>query len=171
MMGFDHFVLFKLDDMQFALPISAVERIARSVEITPLPKAPSIVLGVINVQGRVVPVVDIRKRFSLPAKKMQLSDHIVLGKTSRRSIAILVDSVLDIIETAKHDVVGNDQILSEMEYFQGVVKLKDGILLVHDLEKLLSLEEEQSLDKAMEQAEPKTGKGKANRKPQGKKAE
>ena len=59
----DQIVVFALDEPRYALPLSAVERVVRAVEITPLPKAPEIVLGVINMQGQVVPAVDIRKRF------------------------------------------------------------------------------------------------------------
>lgn len=56
-------VVFAFDEQRYALHLSAVERIVRMVEITPLPKAPEIVLGVVNVQGRIVPIVNIRKRF------------------------------------------------------------------------------------------------------------
>lgn len=158
MNGFAHLVLFNLDERRFALNMSAVERISRAVEITPLPKAPRDILGVINVQGRVVPVVDIRKRFNLPARDVKLSDHILIGKTSKRSIAILVDNVSDIIESSKRDIIEQDQILSDMEYIQGVVKLNDGILLVHDLEKLLTAEEEVALDQAIRKVDLKKGK-------------
>lgn len=158
MNGYEHLVLFRLDENQYALPMSMVERIARAVEITPLPKAPKTIIGVINVQGRIVPVVDVRKRFGLPQKKMHLGDHFIIGKTSTRTIAILVDNVYDIIETAKQDLVTTNQIQCEMEYMRGVVKLSDGILLVYDLEKLLSLDEEQALEQAMEHVAPEREK-------------
>jgi purine-binding chemotaxis protein CheW len=61
-------VVLTLDEQRYALHLSAVERIVRMVEITPLPKAPQIVLGVVNVQGRIVPIVNIRKRFSTGLK-------------------------------------------------------------------------------------------------------
>ncbi len=61
-------VVFAFDEQRYALHLSAVERIVRMVEITPLPKAPEIVLGVVNVQGRIVPIVNIRKRFSTGLK-------------------------------------------------------------------------------------------------------
>jgi purine-binding chemotaxis protein CheW len=159
MNGTDHLVLFNLDDHRLALPMTAVERISRSVEITPLPKAPAAVLGVINVQGRVIPVVDIRKRFGLPVRSMHLSDHLIIARTSQRPLAILVDSVTDIIETGKQNLVLQDQILSGIEYLHGVLKLPDGMLLVNDLEKLLLSGEEQSLDQALRLADPKREKG------------
>ncbi len=72
-------VVFTLEEQRYALYLSAVERIVRIVEITPLPKALEIVFGVINVQGQVVPVVDIRKRFRLPEREMSLSDQLIMG--------------------------------------------------------------------------------------------
>lgn len=65
-------VVLMLDDIRYAVALTSVERVVRAVEITPLPNAPDIVLGVINVQGRVVPVVDIRKRFRLPARAISV---------------------------------------------------------------------------------------------------
>jgi purine-binding chemotaxis protein CheW len=160
MSGTDHLVLFNLDDHRLALPMAGVERISRSVEITPLPKAPSSVLGIINVQGRVVPVVDIRKKFGLPARPMHLSDHFIIAKTSKRPLALLVDTVTDIIETGKQNLVSQDQIFSEIEYLHGVLKLPDGMLLVNDLEKFLTSDEEESLEQALAQAVKQTGQKK-----------
>jgi purine-binding chemotaxis protein CheW len=68
-------VVFTLDARRYAVPLSTVERIIRAVEITPLPQAPEIVLGVINVQGRIIPVVNTRKRFRLPECDIRLSDQ------------------------------------------------------------------------------------------------
>ncbi|MBF8302857.1 MAG: cheW40H-4 [Candidatus Dadabacteria bacterium] len=61
-------VVLTLDEQRYALHLSAVERIVRVVEVTPLPKAPEIVLGVVNVQGQIIPVINIRKRFSTGLK-------------------------------------------------------------------------------------------------------
>lgn len=71
-------VAFTLDNCKFALPLPQVERIVNVVEITPLPKAPEAVIGVVNVQGRIIPVVDIRKRFRLPKREMNLNNKFIL---------------------------------------------------------------------------------------------
>jgi hypothetical protein len=78
-------VVFNLDEQQYALHLAAVERIVRVAEITPVPKAPAIVLGVINVQGQVIPVINIRKRFRLPDREMSLSDHLIIARTAKRA--------------------------------------------------------------------------------------
>lgn len=68
-------VTFDLDDHHYALPLTAVERVIRAIEITPLPKAPLIVRGIVNVEGRIVPVVSVRKRFRLPNREIEPRDR------------------------------------------------------------------------------------------------
>ena len=153
----NHLVVFSLDDMQFGLRLSSVERVARAVEITKLPKAPPTVIGIVNIQGRIVPVVNLRKRFGLPEKPITLHDHILVGKTSSRSVAFVVDNVIDIMESSRKDIVLQEDILEGMECFEGVAKLNDGMLLIHDLERLLSSDEERSLDAALARAAGQKG--------------
>lgn len=125
---------------------SAVERVIRAVEVTPLPKAPEIVPGVVNIQGRIIPVVNIRKRFRLPEREMDLSDQFIIAHTSRRTVALVVDAVSSVIERSEQEVIAVEKILPEMEYVKAVVKLKDGIILILNLEKFLFFEEEKMLD-------------------------
>ena len=142
-------VLFRLDEQHYALHLPAVERVVRTVEITPLPKAPEIVLGVINAHGQVIPVVNVRKRFRLPEREVDLDDHIMIARTSKRLLALPVDSVEGVIEYPEEQVVVSEKIVPGMEYVEGVLKLPDGLILIHNLEKFLSLKEEKALDGAM----------------------
>lgn len=137
--------VFILDEQRYALYLSVVERVVRVVEITPLPKAPDIILGVVNVQGRIIPVVDIRKRFHLAEREINLSDHLIIAHTSRRAIALVADTVTGVLELSDDEIIGKEEILSDLEYVEGVVKLEDGMILIHDLEKFLSLEEEKAI--------------------------
>ena len=143
-------VTFSLDDRKFALYVSAVQRIIRVVEVTALPKAPEIVVGIINMQGQVIPVFDIRMRFRLPAREVQLNDQMIIATTTKRTVALLVDSVDDVIEIPEEKIIAAEQILPELEYVEGVVKTEDGMVLIHDLERFLSLQEEKALDEALE---------------------
>jgi len=143
-------VTFSLDDRKFALYVSAVQRIVRVVEVTALPKAPEIVSGIINMQGQVIPVFDIRMRFHLPAREVQLNDELIIADTAKRTVALLVDSVNDVIEIPEEKIIAAEQILPELEYVEGVVKTEGGMVLIHDLEKFLSRHEEKALDEAME---------------------
>jgi len=148
-MNTHRFVVFTLDEGRYALYLSSVERILRAVEITPLPKPPEIVLGVVNVQGRIIPVVNIRRRFRLPEREMDLSDQLIIARTSKRAVALVADAVSDVIEISKEEVVAAEKVVPGMEYVEGVAKLEDGMVLVHDFDRFLSLEEEKALDGAM----------------------
>ena len=142
-------VVFTLDEQHYALPLSAVERVVRVVEITSLPKAPEIVLGVINRQGRIVPVVNLRRRFRLPERELRLSDHCLIAHTAKRMVALVVDEVSGVLEPADQAVAAAEPILPDLAYVVGVVKLAEGMVLIHDLDSFLSLEEEQTLDEAL----------------------
>jgi len=146
-------VVFTLDDRRYALPVSAVDRISFSVEVTPLPRAPEIVTGVINFSGRVIPVVNIRRRFSLPERDAALGDILVIAHTLHRPVAMLADQVTGVLQAAASRVVLQSNIVPGMDYMAGVVKLDDGIILIHDLDRFLSLEEESQLGRAMERAQ------------------
>ena len=142
-------VVFNLDEQQYALHLSAVERIVRVAEITLVPQAPAIVLGVINIQGRVIPVINIRKRFCLPDREMSLSDHLIIARTARRAAAMVADAVVSVVERWEEELTAADRILPGLEYVEGVVKLEDGLILIHNLDTFLSLEEEKTLEQAM----------------------
>ncbi|MHB9072277.1 MAG: chemotaxis protein CheW [Desulfobaccales bacterium] len=141
---------FGLDGHNYAVSLAVVERIVHVAEVTPLPKAPEIVLGVINFSGRIIPVVDMRKRFRLPAKEVGLYDHLVIARTSKREIAFIADDVAGVLEYREAEVTAADLIVPGLEYLEGVLKLGDGLVLIHDLERFLSLDEERALDEAMQ---------------------
>jgi len=142
-------VVFALDEPRYALLLSAVERVVRAVEITPLPKAPEIVLGIINVQGRIIPVIDVRQRFRLPTREMKLDDRFIIARTSRRQVALVVDSVTGFRELTEREIVNTEQALPFADYVKGVAKLEDNLVLIHDLDQFLSLDEEKAIDAAL----------------------
>jgi purine-binding chemotaxis protein CheW len=142
-------VVFTLDDQRYGLPLASVERAMRIVEITPLPDAPAIVLGLINVHGRLVAVVNLRHRFRLPERESALRDEIVVAHTTLRPVALVVDAVIGVMAYAEQQLVGAADILPGSDYLEGVLKLDDGLILIHDLEKFLSLDEARALDVAM----------------------
>jgi purine-binding chemotaxis protein CheW len=84
----NHLVVFSLDDRRFAVLLSTVVRIERMVALTPLPKAPDIVTGIINFHGQFIPVVDIRSRFNMPPRPSELSDQLLIIQTGERMIAL-----------------------------------------------------------------------------------
>jgi purine-binding chemotaxis protein CheW len=143
-------VTFSLDDRKFALYVSAVQRIVQVVEVTALPKAPEIVIGIINMQGRVIPVFDIRRRFRLPPREVRLDDRMIVATTAKRTVALMVDSADDVIEILVERIISPEQILPGLEHVEGVMKTEEGMVLIHDLERFLSLPEEKALDEVLE---------------------
>lgn len=126
-----------------------MERILRAVEITPLPAAPEIVPGVVNVQGRVMAVANIRKRFGLAERPPALSDQMIVARTPKRSVVLVVDAVTGVLEYSEHEALAAPAIVPGMRYLAGVVKLADGMVLINDLAGFLSLDEERRLDEAL----------------------
>ncbi len=142
-------LVFTLDDWRCALELSTVEKVYRAVAVTPLPDAPDIVLGVVNVRGVVLPVVDIRRRFRLPEKNLTPDDQLIVAHSSGRLVVLAVDSVTDVIECSGQDITSASAIAPGMEYVEGVARLKDGMILIHNLARFLSLEEVVALDHAL----------------------
>lgn len=138
-----------LDDRRYGLSLSAVERVLRMVYVTLLPKAPQIVLGVVNVRGRLIPVVNLRRRFRLPERDFALTDQLLIARTARRPVALAADAVTGVLEYSAQEAAGAQDIVPGIEYVESVVKLPDGLVLIHDLDKFLSLDEGESLDRAL----------------------
>ncbi len=149
---FDQHVIFTLDDQQYTLPLPNVERVVPAAYVTPLPKAPGIVIGIINVQGQVIPVINLRRRFQLPERTLDPADQFIIAHTPRRTVALTVDRVIGVIDISKQAIVHRADILPSIEHVTGAVKQEDGVILIHDLEACLSFDEERTLDKALQAA-------------------
>jgi purine-binding chemotaxis protein CheW len=146
-------VIFLLDGQRYALPLTTVERVVRAVEVVTLPGAPHLVLGIIDVGGRVLPVISLRRRFSLPDRQIGLTDQFLIANTTLRPVALVIDDVAGVIECESSAVAGPEAVGPGMEPFEGVVKLDDGLVLIHDLTKLLSLDEIRALEAALSDEE------------------
>jgi purine-binding chemotaxis protein CheW len=144
-------VVFCLDKGRYALPLAAVDRIVRAVHVTPMPRAPGIVLGAIDVQGRVLPVFNIRRRFGLPERTIDPADHFLIAHTARRTVVLVIDAAQGVIEHGATAVTEAANIAPDLEHIRGVIQLDDGLVLIHDLEHFLSPDEARDLDEAMSQ--------------------
>jgi len=143
-------VVFDLDGQAYALPLDSVERVLPMVAVSPLPRAPAVALGAINFHGQVIPVVDIRRRFRLPARDYGLTAHLLVARTARRSLVVPADEVLGVKEVAGETVTSPDAVLPGIGHVAGIVALPDGLLFIHDLDTFLSLDEERQLSDALE---------------------
>lgn len=144
-------VVYRLDERQYALPLTVVQRVVRAVDVTPLPRAPGIVIGAIDVAGSVLPVLNIRRRFGLAEREITPMDQYVIAHAGGRAVVLVVDEVQGVIQRPAAEIVGPAQIVPGIERVQGVIQLDDGLVLIYDLEKFLSLDEARALDEAMKQ--------------------
>lgn len=142
-------LIFALDKQRYALRLSIVERIVRSVEVTSLPKAPDIVFGLINIKGQIIPVLNIRKRFKLPEQGIGLRDVFIIASTSKRKVALVADSIQNVFEYSEKDEVLPENISPGLEQVEGVVKLSNGMVLIHNLNTFLYPEEDEILEDSM----------------------
>lgn len=139
-------LVYRIDENRYGLFLSEVERVVRAVAITPLADAPENILGIINVQGRIVPVVSMRKKLKSREKDVDLGDQFILAHTRRRTVALVVDSVVGVVEQPTAEIAANTDVASATESLKGVIKLADDLVLVYDLEYLLSIEQEGHVD-------------------------
>jgi purine-binding chemotaxis protein CheW len=144
-------VVFLLDEGRYALPLAAVDRIVRAVHITPMPRAPGIVLGVIDVQGRVLPVLNVRRKFGLPERVVDPADYFLIAHTARRTVVLVIDAAQGVYDRAATAVTPAANIAAGLEHIGGIIQLDDGLVLIHDLEHFLSTDEARVLDEAMSQ--------------------
>ncbi len=151
----NQYLVFLLDEQRYALRLSAIQRVVRAVEVMPLPKGPETILGLIKAQGRIIPVINTRKLFDLPDQELKLSDRFIIARTSKRTVALAVDAVNGVISPSTQEVSQTEDIADDIEYFEGVLNLEDGMIPIHDLDQLLSCEEEIMLNNALTVEEDK----------------
>lgn len=142
-------VLFRVEAQDFALPLRTVERVFRAVEVTRLPGAPDVVSGAIDVQGRVVPVLNLRRRFGFRERDISAADYLLLAATPVRKLALLIDEPGDVIEQDPASVLPVERIASGLQRFKGIVQTEAGLVLIQDLEKFFSFDEAHALDSAL----------------------
>lgn len=140
---------FRLDQHAFALPLAQAERALQAVAVTPLPQAPAIVRGIVNIGGSIVPIIDLRRRFGLPDRDIELADQMLLARSAGRTLAMIVDTVLGVISCDEKDFLPIERIVAGTAYLRGIAKSPGGMILIHDLDSFLSLAEGQALDHAL----------------------
>jgi len=140
-------VSFKLKQEEFGVNILQVQEIIRMQEITNVPNAPGFVEGVINLRGRVIPIVDLRKRFGMETKEQSNATRIIVVMIGEVQVGLIVDEVSEVLRISEDTVEPPPPIVAgiESDYIKGVGKLEDRLLILLDLNKILSMEEKQSL--------------------------
>ncbi len=131
----DYFV-FKIEDQRYAVALSAVEKVIRAVELIVLPDASGILLGLINMRGRIIPVVNIRKHLRLPDREIEINDRIIISQVSSRTVAFIADTVEGVVTFSQDHLDKGDQIFPEMgQHIEGVGKIDNDTIIIYDVYK------------------------------------
>lgn len=133
-------LVFTVSGLRCALPLSEIERVVHAVRINPAPRAPEIVMGLVNVQGRVMPVLNIRKLFCLADTGIAINDRLIIARAAALPVAIVVDEVSGVYSRSELDITTPDELYSDIECLQGVAKMKDGVLYIYNLDGFFSSE-------------------------------
>jgi purine-binding chemotaxis protein CheW len=142
-------LVFEVEGQRYGLPTVDVRELVRAVMITPLPNAPTVIEGVVNVRGSVLPVLDVRARFRLPAKPLDPSDHFIVASAGPRGVILRVDRATHLAVVDEASVQTSQTLGPSATYVAGVAKLEDGLVLIHDVATFLSAAEAAALDEAL----------------------
>ena len=141
------YIVFKLGDEQYAVNIASVETIITMQPITSLPHSPSFIKGVTNLRGEVVPIMDLRRRFGLSTENEDKETRIVVVDLRTTKVGLIVDAVSEVlsIETQQIEPLSAVAQTPESDFIQGVAQFQARLVIILDLEKILSFGEQQRL--------------------------
>ena len=136
-------VTFSIGEEEFGVDILSVQEIIRMMDITKVPRAPEFVEGVINLRGKVIPIIDLRRRFGLSTRDHDKHTRIIVIEINNMIVGFVVDSVSEVLRIPASTVEPPPPVVSglESEYISGVGKLEDRLLILLDLNTLLSGED------------------------------
>ena len=118
--------VWRVDSQGFALPFPNVARVVRAAALMPAQQSSPFICGLLDVQGKLLPVVDVRKRFHLPERSISPADHFIIVHTAKRMLALWADTVDGLMDCQDAEPAQD-----------GMTRLAEGILLLHDLEQCL----------------------------------
>lgn len=149
MKGSELALVFLVEAQRFAIPSENVDFVTRAVGLTPLPHAPAVVVGLVNIRGEVLPVASTRRRLGFADLSLRASDYFIVARTARRTLVLIADAIVGLLEFQSDDFSSAEEILPTLPHVGGVLKHADGMILIHDLERFLSLDEERDLAHAL----------------------
>jgi len=140
-------VVFNLAEEHYGVDIAAVEGIIKMEPVTKVPRAPSFVEGVINLRGSVLPVIDLRTRFGLPAGEENKERRIVVVEVNNAAVGMVVDAVSEVLRVSEDDVEPPSPIVTTVDstFITGIAKVDGRLVILLDLGKVLNTEERAAL--------------------------
>ena len=142
---------FKIGEEEYVIDILKVQEIIKPVDITPIPDSPEFIEGVINLRGMVIPIISLRKRFNFEEKENNSETKIIVTKIDNHFIGFLVDSVTEVLRIPSNLIEPTPPLVSKIgsEFLAGVGKLEDRLVIFIDIDKILSAEEKEVIEKSL----------------------
>lgn len=142
-------VSFKLGKEEFGVDILKVQEINRMLKITEMPNAPEFVEGIVNLRGRIIPVIDLKKRLRMETKERDNSTRIIVVELSGKTVGFIVDEVSEVLRIEPHITEPPPEMVAGIssDYITAVAKLDDRLLILLDLNKVLTLKENEVLER------------------------
>jgi purine-binding chemotaxis protein CheW len=140
-------VVFNLGAEQFGVSISSVENIVKMQHITRMPQTPHFVEGVTNLRGKIIPVIDLRKRFNLTSEEVTRDTRIIVYNVNNTEVGMVVDGVSEVLTIADSMIEPPPALVSSIDtsFITGIAKVDDRLIILLDMNKALSVEEMTSL--------------------------
>ena len=132
-----HYVVFRIDQQRYALPLDHVNRAVRMVAVTPIPDAPPSMLGIIAMAGQMVPVIDLRRLFGQTGVKPEIQDVLLIVEIQDQTVAVIVDEVLNILEFSAKQIQSPPAAIAQSRFLLAAVQQEDTLILVLDASRLL----------------------------------
>lgn len=142
------FFCFNIDQQSLAIPLLAVEKVLMAAAVTEVPESPPVIHGIIDYQGMIIPVINLRYRLKLPLFPVRINDIFIIAETSVRKVAMVADSANGVIVPAHTDLVNADDVDRGFKS-EGMIRRDDGIVLIYDIEQFLSEQDEFELQAAI----------------------
>ncbi len=136
-------VSFKIGREEFGIDILAVQEIIKMIEITKVPNAPDFIEGVINLRGRIIPIIYLRKRLGMPVVENTKNTRIVVVEISEKTVGFIVDEVQEVLRISTDITEKPPELVSgiESDYITAVAKLEDRLLILLELDRILANED------------------------------
>ncbi|MDQ0350643.1 purine-binding chemotaxis protein CheW [Alkalibacillus filiformis] len=142
-------IVFQLKDEEYGVPIEHVGSIERMQGITRVPRAPRFVKGVMNLRGVITPIIDLRERFNLEQEEYTESTRIIIVTIGDQSVGMIVDAANDVVDVPQNQIEPSPEVVGSVsaDYIKGVAKIGQRLLVLLNLDKVLSEEEFDHLSK------------------------
>ena len=139
----DQYLTFQLGDEEYAIDILSVQEIKSWTSVTPLPQSPHYMLGVINLRGAIVPVIDLRRRFDLPVREISSTTTVVIvsaeSEDGNKVVGLVVDSVSEVYHLGKNQIQHSSEISEDIDsnFIQGLAKIDEKLVILLNLSRLV----------------------------------